>query len=184
MENQEIKVVIHVAVSDDGFIGKDGKLPWMVPSDLRWFRAHTIGRPVIMGQKTFASLGRPLDRRLNLVMSKVTAATWPRNRRPVGFDFVYNAKQALTSAYQLAQWVNSDEIVIIGGASIYAEFLPYVDRICMTKVHATVNGDVKFPELVAEQWSTTVVKSRETKTDDHADDEFETTRIVYERLGR
>lgn len=189
MENQEIKVVIHVAVSDDGFIGKDGKLPWMVPSDLRWFRAHTIGRPVIMGRKTFESMGRPLDRRFNIVLTsqfdKMTYDYYEANRKDGGrVHFVTTALFATRLAFENAKAMNSDEVVVIGGAAIYTEFLPMVDRICMTQIHTTVNGDTKFPSLIPEQWSTTVVKSRETKTDDHADDEFETTRIVYERLGR
>ncbi len=123
-----------VCVADDGSIGKAGALPWHIPEDLRHFRAKTLGHAVIMGRKTHASIGRALPGRRNLVVSRD-----PGFRAP-GCEVA----GSLDAALELA-WAGDDEPRVIGGAALYAEALPRVTRVFLTRVHRDGQGDVFFP---------------------------------------
>ena len=121
-------------------IGRDGALPWRLPADLARFRAVTMGKPVIMGRRTHESIGRALDGRRNIVVS----------RRP-GFQAPgCTVAPSLDAAFEAAS--DAAEIAIIGGASIYEQTLPHATRIHLTLVHAPIEGDVRFPEIEPGAW--------------------------------
>lgn len=144
-------ISIVVAAARNGVIGRDGKMPWHNPSELAYFKATTMGKPVIMGRKTFQSIGRPLPGRRNLVISRDQLFDAP------GTEKVSSLGSALTLA---AASVSPDapppaEIMIIGGGQIYAEALPLADRIYLTRIEAEPDGDAAFPELDAAIWRET-----------------------------
>ncbi|MBO6784027.1 MAG: type 3 dihydrofolate reductase [Alphaproteobacteria bacterium] len=137
-----------VAVADNGVIGRDGGLPWRLPGDLAHFKATTMGKPIVMGRKTWESLGRPLPGRDNIVVTR---------------DPAYVADGAAVAAdldAALAAAGDAGEVMIIGGAEIYALALPRADRIHLTRVHASPEGDTHFPDLDLDRW-------REVAREDH-----------------
>jgi dihydrofolate reductase len=134
-----------VAVSRNGVIGANGTIPWRLPEDLKFFKRTTLGHAVIMGRKTYESIGKPLPGRRNIIVSR--SLNW--SGTIVGpCEIVNSLGLAITIARE------TDEApFVIGGAAIYAEALPLVDRIFMTEVHRDVEGDVLFPELDASEWN-------------------------------
>jgi dihydrofolate reductase len=136
-----------VAVAENGVIGKNGALPWRLSSDLKTFRRLTMGKPIIMGRKTFQSLGKPLDGRDNIVLSSDPFF------EPQGTSVVDSLSGALTLARILAATRGADEIMIIGGADVFREALPAADRIYWTEVKAAPDGDVIFPALDMSEWT-------------------------------
>ena len=134
------------ARAENGTIGRDGALPWRIPADLKRFKALTMGKPMIMGRKTFDSFPRPLPGRRHIVLTRDTA--W----RAEGAEPVHSPADALATA-------GDGEVAVIGGAEIYALFLPLAERIELTEVHAAFAGDTHMPALGAE-W-------RETAREDH-----------------
>ena len=181
-----VSLVAHVAVDENGVIEKDGKLPWRLPSDLARFRALTIGRPVIMGRKTFETLGRPLDRRLNIVLtrevSELSYEFIQDGESSSGVAYVPNLDGAVVHSVQFAWKMNSNEVAVLGGARVYEQFMamakPAVKRVYMTIVHTEVGDGLRFPALDA-RWTKTVVKSKSKVL---PADEFETTHVVYDWL--
>jgi dihydrofolate reductase len=137
-----------VAVSENGVIGRDGGLPWHLPEDLRRFKAATLGKPVVMGRRTFDSIGRALPGRHNIVLTRRA------DFRPAdpGVSVAHDLDGALRAAGDVP------EIMIIGGAEVYALSLPRAGRILLTRVHARIEGDTVFAELDPAQWR---VASRE-----------------------
>lgn len=138
------------AVAENGCIGIHNKLPWYLPEDLKYFKAVTSAKPVIMGRSTFESLGRPLPNRTNIVIT--------RNRdfrAPDGVHVVHSLDEALKIAESVAFIAGNDEIVIIGGAQIYAEALPKVQRMYLTEVRKQVEGDAFFPAWNKSEWQET-----------------------------
>lgn len=131
----------------NGAIGRDGSLPWHIPADLRRFKAMTIGKPMIMGRKTFESFPAPLPDRRHIVLTR--DAGWSA----AGAETAATVEQALALA-------GEGEIAIVGGAEIYALFLPLADRIELTEVHAEIPGDTHMPPL-GNEW-------RETFREEHA----------------
>ena len=146
MSEEVPKVAVIVAVAENGVIGRQEKMPWRLPSELQHFRRITMGKPVIMGRTTFASLKQPLDGRDNIVLTR------QRNFAPLGAIAVESAEQALKIARDCAIARSAEEVMIIGGAGIYALFLPQADRIYLTRVHAAPEGDVQFPDLDFADW--------------------------------
>lgn len=140
------KVCFVVAVAENGVIGVSGDLPWRLSSDLKLFRKMTMGKPVIMGRKTFESIGKPLDGRTNIVISRSKAVT---NDEVI---WVQTIEQAVAEGRKAASEVNAEEIMVIGGAEIYRALMPEVDRIYLTRVHASPAGDTVFPELDDKIW--------------------------------
>ncbi len=118
----------------NGTIGKDGKLPWHIPADLKRFKALTMGKPMIMGRKTFASFPSPLPGRRHIVMTR--DPQWQAQ----GAEVVYSVEEALASA-------GDGDVAVIGGAEISALFMPHAHRIELTEVHADVEGDTHMPPL-------------------------------------
>ncbi len=141
-------VSLIVAKSENGVIGQKNSLPWTLPEDLKRFRALTTGNIVVMGRKTFESIGKPLADRHNIVLS--------RNRlfRPPGVEVV----DSLTHAIERSD----PECFVIGGAHVFQQALSHADRILMTLVHADVQGDAFFPELDPADWQTESSNRHET----------------------
>jgi dihydrofolate reductase len=121
-----------VAMDEAGTIGRAGTLPWRLPEDLRHFRRLTLGKTVLMGRRTWDSLGKPLDGRRNWVLSRDPAF------RPAGAEVFATLEQALAA--------HADgELVVIGGAELYRQALPLAQVVHLTRVHATIDGDTRFP---------------------------------------
>lgn len=140
-----MKVAIIVAAARNGVIGRENKLPWHLPGDLKYFKAVTLGKPVIMGRKTHESIGRALPGRLNIVVSRRHAGA---ESSPV--RWVHSLSDAVKLARK--EQPDSEEVMIMGGAEIYRQSLPLVDRIYLTRIDADIEGDARFPELDPEQW--------------------------------
>jgi dihydrofolate reductase len=153
-----------VAASTNDVIGHRGQLPWRLPDDLRRFRALTMGKPVVMGRKTYESIGRPLPGRRNIVVSN-------RERTIDGCAVAGSPDEALTLA---ADDGGAEEVMIIGGESIYRGLLPRADRIHMTRVHTRIDGDAFFPELNADEWQSTWRESHPATSDQGLAYTFET----------
>ena len=141
------RIALVVAVARNGVIGRDGGLAWRISDDLKWFKTVTMGKPVIMGRKTWESIGRPLPGRVNIVVSRDRAYTAPG----AIVDSLLDA--ALDAGKQAACENNVDEICIIGGGEIYRALLPRADRIYLTEVDAAPEGDAFFPALDPSAWT-------------------------------
>jgi len=129
-----------VAVSANGVIGRGGELPWHLSDDLKRFKQLTLGKPIVMGRKTFESIGRALPGRQNIVLTKQSEFVAD------GCDVVPTVDAAIAMAG------DADEVIVIGGGEIYELFLPLAERIYMTRVHVDIDGDARFPQLDASQW--------------------------------
>jgi dihydrofolate reductase len=157
-----MKLVLIAAVAENNVIGKDGQLPWKIRSDLRHFRALTLDRPVIMGRKTFQSIGKALDRRTNIVITKDPEFT------AKGVTKAPDFKAALALARKDAEQRGADEIMVIGGSGVFAEALPRADRLEITHVHASPEGDVFFPPIDPKVWREETREERPAGPDDDA----------------
>lgn len=136
-----------VAVGENGVIGRNGALPFRLPSDLRRFRTLTLGKPVIMGRKTFRSIGRPLPGRISIVLSGDPAFTVPE-----GVRLARTLPAAIAAAEQAARELEAGEIMVIGGRRVFAETLPLTRRIHLTQVHLAPQGDVILPPYDPALW--------------------------------
>ncbi len=144
-----MRLSLIAAMADNRVIGINNTLPWKLPSDMRWFRQHTLGKPVIMGRKTFESFGgRPLPDRTNIVITRDNHYT------AEGAVVVNTIAQALDEACKVTAVSSEDkrEAMIIGGASFYEQMLDKVDRMYLTFVDANIDGDAWFPEYNPEHW--------------------------------
>jgi dihydrofolate reductase len=145
----EARLAFVVAVAENGVIGRDGHLPWRLPSDLKRFRALTLGKPVIMGRKTFASIGKPLAGRDNIVLSRQPSF------HPPGVMVTARLEDAIDLGRRLAAQRGVEEVAIIGGAEIFRASLPLADRIYLTLVKAAPEGETRMLDLAAETWQQT-----------------------------
>ena len=166
-------VSLVVAAAENDVIGRDGGLPWHLSSDLKTFRRLTMGKPMIMGRRTFQSIGKALDGRDNIV---VTRDPFFQHE---GVSTTDSIRDALTLARVLARTRGADEIMVIGGAEIYAGIMAEADRIFLTRVHAKPEGDRIFPTPSPSEWREV---SREALPQGPKD-EFASTLIVFERIG-
>jgi dihydrofolate reductase len=144
-----LRLALMAARAANNVIGRGNRLPWYLPNDLQYFKRVTLGKPVIMGRHTWESLSGPLPGRTNIVITR--RADYPAP----GAKVVGGLEQAVQLAEQVALIDGRDEVVVIGGAQIYALALPRADRLYLTEVHARVPGDTLFPELDARQWRET-----------------------------
>jgi len=142
-----IRKALMAALAENGVIGRNNKLPWYLPEDLRYFKRVTMSKPIIMGRKTFESIGRPLPGRLNIVVTH--QSDWPC---PAGAVRAGSLDEAFNRAVAQADIDDVDEVMVIGGGQIYAEALSRVDRLYLTRVHAAVEGDAYFPEVDWHGW--------------------------------
>jgi dihydrofolate reductase len=136
-------IVLVVAVADNGIIGRGGALPWHLPDDLKFFKAVTMGKPLLMGRRTFESIGRPLPGRRNLVLTRGAGEF------PAGVEAVASIDAAL------ALLPETPELCVIGGAALFAQTLPIARRLYLTEVHGAVEGDVHFPDWNRADWRET-----------------------------
>lgn len=154
------------AMADDRVIGINNSLPWKLPADMKWFRKHTLGKPVVMGRKTFESFGgKPLPKRPNIVV------TLDKSYLAEGAVVTHTIDDALAAAGDV------DEVMIIGGASFYEQMLPRADRFYLTRVHGQFKGDAWFPEYESYGWKE--VSSEEYKAD--SDNAYDMSFIILER---
>jgi dihydrofolate reductase len=160
-----LRLTIIAALADNGVIGRAGSLPWHLPDDLRRFKSLTMGRPILMGRRTFESIGRPLPGRRNLVLT--------RSARP--FPAGVQAVASLASALEAC--AKDPEVCVIGGAEVFREALPQADRLELTRVHARPKGDVSFPQFELEQW-------REISRIEHAADDRHACAMTFLTLDR
>ncbi|MEX1198030.1 MAG: type 3 dihydrofolate reductase [Pseudohongiellaceae bacterium] len=134
------------AMSRNRVIGRNNALPWYLPEDLKYFKRVTMGKPIIMGRKTWESIGRPLPGRSNIIVSRNT------NFEAEGAKVVHSLDEAIKMAENIALINGGEEAVVMGGAEIYRQALPRADRLYLTQVHAEVEGDAFFPEFDIERW--------------------------------
>jgi dihydrofolate reductase len=141
-----IKVSLIVAAAENGIIGKDNDMPWKISSDLKYFKKVTLYKPVIMGRKTFESIGKPLPERTNIVITRDTTFT------KKGVITAHSLEMALEVATSMAEVRKQREIMVIGGEQIYNLALPVADRLYLTRIHAEIEGDASFPDLNEKDW--------------------------------
>ncbi|WP_282339311.1 dihydrofolate reductase [Pseudomonas sp. PS02288] len=147
MNTTRLPLALIAALAQNRVIGLDNKMPWHLPADLRHFKAMTLGKPVIMGRKTWDSLGRPLPGRLNLVVSRQP------NLLLDGAEVFPTLEQALLRAEQWAREQGADELMLIGGAQLYGQALDQADRLYLTRIAASPEGDAFFPAFDEAQWA-------------------------------
>lgn len=157
------------AMDENRLIGVENRLPWKLPADMKWFRRHTLGKPIIMGRKTFDSFGgRPLPERTNIVVTR------DNDYKAEGAVVVYSIEEALQAAGK------ADEVMIIGGASFYEQMLPRAERLYITEVHGKFEGDAWFPDFDMGEW-------REVDREEHPIDEkngYACSFLTYRRNNR
>lgn len=142
-----MKIALIVAMARNHVIGKDNTMPWHLPEDLRHFKRVTLGKPVVMGRNTYESIGKPLVQRANIIISRNPAY------RVEGAAVVHSLDAALALGADLLRDAGPDaELMIIGGAQIYAQALPLAQRLYLTEVHAEPEGDASFPQFDRSKW--------------------------------
>ena len=164
------EIVLLVAVAENGVIGAGGSIPWRLKNDQQRLKAMTMGKPIVMGRKTFVSLRRPLPGRTNIVVTR---------------DAAYRAAGAVvTTSFEAARAVAlgdalrrlATEIAVIGGAEIYAQWMPYADRLEITEVHARPEGNTRFAAIDAAAWQEVARERNSAGPDDSADYSYVTYR--------
>lgn len=164
-------IAIYVAIAENGVIGRDGGLPWRLSTDMRRFKADTMGKPIVMGRKTWESFPRkPLPGRRNIVITR------DRAYRAEGAEIVHSLDEALAKARE-GDMAGAGEAAVIGGAEIFAQALPLADRLHITRVLAPVEGDVFFPPVDPVAWR--VVRQENVPAGEK--DSYATRYAVYER---
>jgi dihydrofolate reductase len=170
-----IEVVLVVAVADNGVIGAQGAIPWRQKSDMQRLKAITMAKPILMGRKTFESLPRrPLPGRTNIVVTRD-----PGFRAP-GAVVTTSVNEALTIARADALRRSAAEIAVIGGAEIYAQAMPFADRLEITEVHAQPQGDTVFPAIDRMLWQEVARENHPSGADDNAAFSY----VTWRRLDR
>jgi dihydrofolate reductase len=166
-----MKIVLIAAFAQNRVVGIENRLPWHLPEDLKYFKRTTSGKAIIMGRKTYDSIGRPLPNRTNIVITRNPDFTAP------GVKVVVSLEAAIELAKEVNYINDVDEVMIIGGASIYESALPIADRLYLTHVHAEVEGDAYFPEMNFQQWSETSREDYKASEQNPYDYSF----VVYEK---
>lgn len=161
------KITLIVAAAENNAIGKDNQMPWHLPNDFKYFKRSTLGHSVIMGRKTFESIGRPLPDRRNIILTR------DQNYINPDIDVANSIDEVLTYCR------DEREIFIIGGANIYRQTLALAHRVLLTRVHTVVDGDAFFPELPPTEWELTSSEHHQ-KDEKHA---FDYTFEVWERVA-
>ena len=165
-----MEVVLIVAVADNGVIGSHGAIPWRLKSDMQRFKALTTGKPVVMGRKTFASIGRPLPGRTNIVVTRDASF------RAAGAVVTTSFADARAVALGDALRRSAGEIAVIGGAEIYAQWMECADRLEITEVHARPDGDTYFAAIDAADWEQVARVRNQAGSDNSAEFSYVTYR--------
>ena len=155
-----MKLSLIVAVSRNGVIGLNNQLPWHLPEDLKYFKSVTMGKPIVMGRKTYDSIGRPLPGRANIVITRDLAWSAP------GVEVAQSLDAALALGKAACEAAGAEEIMVIGGEQIYRMCIENADRLYLTQVDAEVEGDAFFPDIDLDAWNQVDMKLPET-TDTH-----------------
>ena len=163
-------IIILAAVAENGVIGRGNALPWRLRSDMAHFRALTMGKPVVLGRKTYQSIGKPLPGRTTIVISRDRAFSAP------GIVTAPSLDAALTTARGDALRRSADAIIVAGGADIYAQALPRATRLVITEVHKPVEGDAQFPAIDPQIWRETARSEQQAGPQDEAKFAF----VTYE----
>ena len=165
-----MEIVLVVAVAENGVIGSGNAIPWRLKSDMARFKALTSGKPVVMGRKTFVSIGRPLPGRTNIVMTR------DEGFRADGVVVTHSFSDAMAIATGDALRRFATEIAVIGGAEVYAQWMDGADRLEITEVHARPNGNTHFPQIDATAWEEVARVRKPAGPDDSADFSYVTYR--------
>lgn len=160
-----MKISIVVAVAENGVIGKNNQLPWRLSSDLKHFKKLTTGHAVLMGRKTYESIGKPLPKRTNLIITRNEAYEAP------GCDVFTTIEQALDFAKSATVNDAGNEVFVIGGAQIYQQIIPQVDTVYLTKVKAEVEGDAYFDLALLDQFK--VINTQNVSADEKNEYDFD-----------
>jgi dihydrofolate reductase len=169
-----MQIVLIAAVAENGVIGRNGTMPWRLKSDMRHFRALTLDKPVIMGRRTYLSLSiKPLPRRTSIVVSRDRNCTAP------GIVVAPSLDAALQAARADALRRHADAIMVIGGGEIYAQAMPRADRLEITQIHATPDGDARFPAIDPAVWRESARAAHPAGPEDDAAYDF----VTYVRVG-
>lgn len=139
------------ALAADRVIGMENAMPWHLPADLAWFKRNTLNKPVIMGRKTFESIGRPLPGRHNIVLSSQPGSE-------AGVTWVTSLDEALAAAGE------AEEVMVMGGGRVYTQFLPRANRLYLTHIDAEVEGDTHFPDYEPDEWETSFSEFHDADT--------------------
>ncbi len=167
-----LHIIIIAAVAENGVIGRGNALPWRLRSDMTHFRTVTMGKPVVLGRKTFVSIGKALPGRTTIVISRDASFTAP------GIVVAPDFAAAIAIARGDALRRNAEAIIIAGGADIYAQALPLATRLVMTDVHKSVDGDARFPAIDSKLWR----ESARSEYPPGPDDEAAFAFVTYERI--
>jgi dihydrofolate reductase len=167
-----IAIALIAAVADNGVIGAAGAMPWRLATDMKRFRALTMGKPVIMGRRTFTSIGKPLPGRANIVITR------QRDFAADGITVVASLDEALAAGAKAAAGTGAGEVMVIGGGEIYALAMPHADRLHLTHVHARPDGDARFPAIDPAAWRGAAREEVPAGGKDSAS----TTFVTYERV--
>lgn len=168
-----ITKTIVVAMSRNGIIGRDGGLPWRLSSDLKRFKALTLGKPVVMGRKTFESIGKVLPGRPNIVITRDASFA------PKGVHVTNSLSSAIDVASGLAKEVGADEICIIGGGEIFHQAMDFADQLHVTHIEADIDGDTTFPHIDPIAWRPT----EELHVAAGEKDNYATRFVIYRRVN-
>jgi dihydrofolate reductase len=141
-----VKVSLIAAVAENGVIGRNNQLPWRLPEDLRYFKRVTMGKPVMMGRKTYDSIGKPLPGRSNIVVSRQPGLALE------GVSVVPDVNSGIEVAAAFCRVDDGEELMVIGGSEIYALCLPLAQCLYLTEVHAAIEGDARFPDWDRSEW--------------------------------
>lgn len=166
-----MRVALIWAMAQNRVIGRNNNLPWYLPNDLKYFKKITSGKPVIMGRKTFESIGKPLPNRDNIIITR------QEDFSVSGAHVVTSLDDALTLAEDILTVKGGDEVIVMGGAQIYELALPKADRLYLTQVHANVDGDAWFPEVDLSQYQEVLREDYSAEGPNPYDYSF----IVYDR---
>jgi len=172
--NVRPQIVLIVAIAENGVIGAGGAIPWRLKSDMQRFKALTLDKPVVMGRKTFASIGKPLRKRTNIVVTR------DKDFRAAGAVVTNSFADAHAIAIGEALRRFATEIAVIGGAEIYAQWMVSADRLEITEVHARPEGDTRFAEIDAKAWE----EAARVRNPAGPDDSAEFSYVTYRRTNR
>jgi dihydrofolate reductase len=161
----DTKITLIVAAAENNAIGKDNQMLWHLPNDFKYFKKNTLEHSVVMGRKTFVSIGKPLPERRNIILTR-------------DMNYSHEEVDVANSVQEVLNYCRDErEIFIIGGTEIYKQTLPLADKILLTRVHTTIDGDAYFPALLDHEWKLVSAEKHE-KDEKHA---FDYTFEVYER---
>ena len=161
----DTKITLIVAAAENNAIGKNNQMLWHLPNDFKYFKKNTLEHSVVMGRKTFVSIGKPLPDRRNIILTR-------------DINYSHEEVDVANSVQEVLNYCRDErEIFIIGGAEIYKQTLPLGDKVLLTRVHTSIDGDAYFPELLDHEWKLVSAEKHE-KDEKHA---FDYTFEVYER---